>query len=410
MKLKIFLLASSSVFAMQLQEDSKKVKPIVQEDLNNQLLNAIQWPDRYTIAQFKELLINGASPHGFDQYGNSILALSCKDDSNLERTKLLIQYGASLDAYDKKRCTPLCRSIQCLCLETVKFLLSQGADPNKPRYWSTKKDFMRPLSCAIHVGQNRIVSLLLKAGAKIYSAIPHLFDDFDDAVELLFSSYDLIGRNQSFDRYLMVEDLIFNANIASDPIPQNQITSLRCMALKNIHTHPNLLKILDSKTVEFCNHRHQLPDELFLPILVSNHDEKIANTIELVTEKIKEQRIHLMSILPLLSLKMSCKYLKEFAKLCPAQEKARIATALRQKTEINGNLSLMGSELYQASLKILQQRTDNAWQLLRIRKNNHCPFFYAFTKHYDDLKILFTLATIKDRVRYVTIKEIFGIY
>ena len=82
---------------------------------------------------------------------------------NLLRAKLLVEYGANLNAIDDEyRSTPLGLAARWGHLEMSRYLLDQGADPGK-----AGADWSRPLAWAEKKQHFQILQLLLDAGARL---------------------------------------------------------------------------------------------------------------------------------------------------------------------------------------------------------------------------------------------------
>jgi ankyrin repeat protein len=80
---------------------------------------------------------------------------------DIEKATLLLKHGANINPVDEEyQSTPLGMAARWGHIEMVKFLLEQGADPNKSgAAWAT------PLAWAIKKGHSKIAGLLKQAGA-----------------------------------------------------------------------------------------------------------------------------------------------------------------------------------------------------------------------------------------------------
>ena len=115
--------------------------------------------ERYDGADF--MMQNGMSPDTMSWQHVTILH-DMAQKGFIDKAKLLIEHGAQLNPIDEAyRSTPLGFAVRWQHIEMVKYLLSQGADPNKSAAsWST------PLAWAKKNGNKTIETLLLNAGAK----------------------------------------------------------------------------------------------------------------------------------------------------------------------------------------------------------------------------------------------------
>ena len=106
-----------------------------------------------SIEDIKEKLLN----KGSEQYQITPLHVSCLDQADSTSTKILLNFGASVEAKDNKGCTPLFYAAKENALENLLDLLEMGgADPNH-----TAKNGKTPLfkahsyECALLLLQNK---------------------------------------------------------------------------------------------------------------------------------------------------------------------------------------------------------------------------------------------------------------
>ncbi|KAG1677111.1 Protein phosphatase 1 regulatory subunit 16A [Nymphon striatum] len=76
---------------------------------------------------FRRLLMLGVSPDSTNDDGLTALHQCCIDDSE-DMLKLLIEFGANVNAQDSEQWTPLHAASTCGHLHLVKYLIDQGAD------------------------------------------------------------------------------------------------------------------------------------------------------------------------------------------------------------------------------------------------------------------------------------------
>lgn len=83
------------------------------------------------LQQVRVRLEDGAEVDERGQSGKTSLGIAC-GMGHVEVAKLLVEYGADLEARDRGRCTPLLHASQCRdrerSLDMVRFLLEAGAD------------------------------------------------------------------------------------------------------------------------------------------------------------------------------------------------------------------------------------------------------------------------------------------
>ncbi|XP_054286674.1 protein phosphatase 1 regulatory subunit 16A isoform X1 [Macrosteles quadrilineatus] len=82
---------------------------------------------RNDITEVERLLEKGVSPDSTNEDGLTALHQCCIDD-NEEMMKLLLQYGANVNAEDSEKWTPLHAAATCGHLHLVRYLIASGAD------------------------------------------------------------------------------------------------------------------------------------------------------------------------------------------------------------------------------------------------------------------------------------------
>ncbi|XP_071451376.1 protein phosphatase 1 regulatory subunit 16A [Hetaerina americana] len=82
---------------------------------------------RNDVDEVRRLLMKGVSPDSTNEDGLTALHQCCIDD-NEEMMKLLIEYGANVNAEDSERWTPLHAAATCGHLHLVQYLISKGAN------------------------------------------------------------------------------------------------------------------------------------------------------------------------------------------------------------------------------------------------------------------------------------------
>lgn len=115
--------------------------------------------EKYDMAVF--LLENGMSPNVMSWHHVSLLH-DMAQKGNIEKAKLLIEYGADINAIDEEyQSTPLGMAARWGHEKMVDLLLKHGADPNKSgAAWST------PVAWSKNKGHKTIEIILRKAGAQ----------------------------------------------------------------------------------------------------------------------------------------------------------------------------------------------------------------------------------------------------
>nr|XP_014283378.1 protein phosphatase 1 regulatory subunit 16A isoform X1 [Halyomorpha halys] len=104
--------------------EPKSTKPGIRFSDNVILLEAAS---RNDIAEVRKLLMRGVSPDSTNEDGLTALHQCCIDD-NEEMMKLLLEFGANVNAEDSERWTPLHAAATCGHLHLVKHLIANGAD------------------------------------------------------------------------------------------------------------------------------------------------------------------------------------------------------------------------------------------------------------------------------------------
>ncbi|KAJ9590717.1 hypothetical protein L9F63_016233, partial [Diploptera punctata] len=82
---------------------------------------------RNDIDEVRRLLMKGVSPDSTNEDGLTALHQCCIDD-NEEMMKLLIEYGANVNAEDSEKWTPLHAAATCGHLHLVRYLISRGSN------------------------------------------------------------------------------------------------------------------------------------------------------------------------------------------------------------------------------------------------------------------------------------------
>ncbi|RZF39693.1 hypothetical protein LSTR_LSTR012147 [Laodelphax striatellus] len=103
---------------------SGKKKPNIRFSDNVMLLEAAA---RNDIAEVRKLLMRGVSPDSTNEDGLTALHQCCIDD-NEEMMKLLLEFGANVNAEDSEKWTPLHAAATCGHLHLVTYLIASGAN------------------------------------------------------------------------------------------------------------------------------------------------------------------------------------------------------------------------------------------------------------------------------------------
>ncbi len=136
-------------------------------------VSIISWLLQNAIAdkdiRFAEFLLqNGADVDTKNERGQTLLYGEVEKANNLEIVKLLIRYGADVNAIDNYRIPIISRAVVSRDIDIIRFLLDNGADiesaenPDKGSQYSPIDLLYYP----IIEGRLDIVKLLLKNGAK----------------------------------------------------------------------------------------------------------------------------------------------------------------------------------------------------------------------------------------------------
>ncbi|XP_039285749.1 protein phosphatase 1 regulatory subunit 16A [Nilaparvata lugens] len=101
-----------------------KKKPNIRFSDNVMLLEAAA---RNDIAEVRKLLMRGVSPDSTNEDGLTALHQCCIDD-NEDMMKLLLEFGANVNAEDSEKWTPLHAAATCGHLHLVSYLIASGAN------------------------------------------------------------------------------------------------------------------------------------------------------------------------------------------------------------------------------------------------------------------------------------------
>jgi len=109
----------------------------------------------------KHIMERGMNPDVMSWHAVTIL-LDMAQKGEIEKAELLIKHGAAINTIEEEyQSTPLGMAVRWGHIEMVRFLLSQGADPNKSgATWAT------PLAWARRKRYEAIEKILIDAGAK----------------------------------------------------------------------------------------------------------------------------------------------------------------------------------------------------------------------------------------------------
>ncbi|XP_063779984.1 transient receptor potential cation channel subfamily A member 1 isoform X2 [Pseudophryne corroboree] len=130
------------------QDDPQLIFKIIQEDVNRVRSFILKNPATLTARDD----IEGTPLHYASKYGNLELMLMIINETSDD--------ASVLNAVDYKGCTPLHWAIVKNQIDSVKVLLSRGADPNILNYYR-----LSPLHAAVHLHHNSIVEVLLNHNA-----------------------------------------------------------------------------------------------------------------------------------------------------------------------------------------------------------------------------------------------------
>ena len=123
----------------------------------------LKWTQAYYFKRYDGavyMMKKGMSPNVMSVHHVTILH-DMAQKGDIQKAELLLQYGAEIDPVDEEyQSTPLGLAARWGNFEMVKYLLQQGADPNKGgRVWST------PLAWAKRKNHESIVAVLKDVGA-----------------------------------------------------------------------------------------------------------------------------------------------------------------------------------------------------------------------------------------------------
>lgn len=108
----------------QRHRPKERSKPKIYFSDNVMLLEAAS---RNDIAEVRRLLVKGVSPDSTNEDGLTALHQCCIDD-NEEMMKLLLEFGANVNAEDSEKWTPLHAAATCGHLHLVRYLIASGAN------------------------------------------------------------------------------------------------------------------------------------------------------------------------------------------------------------------------------------------------------------------------------------------
>lgn len=125
--------------------------------------SVLKWAQEYYFKYYEAaafMMEHGMNPNVMTWHHVTLLH-DMAQKGNLQKAELLVKYGSQIDPIEEEyQSTPLGMAVRWGHEEVVKYLLSQGANPNKSGAgWST------PLAWARRKGYPSIAEILIKAGA-----------------------------------------------------------------------------------------------------------------------------------------------------------------------------------------------------------------------------------------------------
>jgi hypothetical protein len=124
----------------------------------------LKWTQKYYFERYEGaafMMEKGMNPNVMSWHHVTILH-DMAQKGDIQKAELLIKYGAEIDPLEEEYCSsPLGMAARWGHIEMVKYLLKQGADPNR-----SAAEWAAPLAWARKKAHTEIENVLLKAGAK----------------------------------------------------------------------------------------------------------------------------------------------------------------------------------------------------------------------------------------------------
>ncbi|RWS24883.1 protein phosphatase 1 regulatory subunit 16A-like protein [Leptotrombidium deliense] len=204
---------------------------------------------RNDVEEVRRLLMLGVSPDSTNEDGLTALHQCCIDDSE-EMMKLLIEFGANVNAKDSEQWTPLHAAATCGHLHLVKFLIIKGAD-----LLAVNADGNMPYDiCEDELTLDYIESEMAKRGItqemidETRAAIENeMLNDLKDIAE---SGKDLEYRDGqgatplhvgAANGYLMVVEFLLDQHVSTDVVDDDMWQPIHAAACWG---HPDVVEML----------------------------------------------------------------------------------------------------------------------------------------------------------------------
>jgi ankyrin repeat protein len=202
----------------------------------------------------KQLLDHNANPNLLEVNSNNSLMLACSF-GNLKIIELLLNSDININEMNKYNSTALANA--CVsrekCIDTVKLLLSHGANPNISDIYGYS-----PLMKAIENNNIEIAEILLSHGAD-----PNITSKYGWSALLLATSYI------TEERYELIQKLIsysVNITIMNSKGHTPLLNAIECR-------HEECIEFISTKMIEQGTLIDELPDEIyyFPNVIFSEH-------------------------------------------------------------------------------------------------------------------------------------------
>lgn len=399
----IINLQTCTIFAMQ-KEKQLQLKPHIQEMINQQLFYSVYFPI-YTPHQVKKFLEMGADPNVKYQ-GDFPLIKACSG-GDIEKIKLLLEYGARVNVRNAHGETPLYNCIVNKNYKVMQLLLKNGADPHLVKTWPFSHT--TPLKKAIHLVRDHLVNQLLVAGVCV-KGWQGYFNEFEYSCGCVISSVgdSILKWHKRLD---IAKEILFNGAIKKTQVKAGKISSLCSLVVNFINENPRIFKVVGLNKISCNQETQQVSTEVFYKIIGRRISLwEVPDMVLFLQEKIKnhtgsDELEDISHMVRRFSMKNNIAILHALAQSLTIQEKNQIMYP-SDSYELGSNYTLLNT--IQIFLeRLLKKRSAIAEELIQGRIHGNPIFLYGRHSQIPDLKIAFDEKDVEIRCRTLTYEEVF---